>query len=436
MENLDLNINNYTIQDIEAFFKFKGNTNYKKEDVELRETELRTALLNSGHIHKRFKADLIDFLERAKDWLIIAKCPRSENKPTTLQNRPQLDPFPNTPASLIPPPRSDELTTREPVQPVYTMPSEYFAGNLNPLKTRIISKCLNVDTRFRDNIYNTKSTDFMFNLPMKFSKVVSMQLTAFEFPVSFYGISSSYGNNYLNISATQQLVEGGEIFEESKTIIIPDGNYNATDLINQINLLLAPKNPDNTPVDVNSIFNYVQFSLDISESGSGTGKVLLAPYGTLNYTIQTITLDFTLGIDGKPDIVPISTKIGYNLGFIKAKYRGANTYTSETLIEPAAIRYLYLAVDDFNNSVNNHFVSAFNKSIMNPNILGRISVKGSYFSLMMETDLKLYTEERKYFGPVDITKLRIQVFDDHGRILDTNNSNFSFCLVFKMLYDL
>jgi hypothetical protein len=124
------------------------------------------------------------------------------------------------------------------------------------------------------------------------------------------------------------------------------------------------------------------------------------------------------------------------MGFLKRKYQGAVRYESETLVEPANIRYLYLAIDDFNNNVNNYFISAFNNSIMSPNILARISVKGSYFSLMMETDLCMTTEPRKYFGPVDIQKLQIRVYDDHGRILDMNNSNFSCCILFKMLYDL
>jgi len=47
----------------------------------------------------------------------------------------------------------------------------------------------------------------------------------------------------------------------------------------------------------------------------------------------------------------------------------------------------------------------------------------------------LVTEPRKYFGPVDIQRLHIQVFDDHGRQLDITN-NYSFVLTFKMLYDL
>ena len=145
-------------------------------------------------------------------------------------------------------------------------------------------------------------------------------------------------------------------------------------------------------------------------------------------------MDFTLDKNRNVDKLDISSKIGWNLGFIQRKYKGKTNYISEAIIEPATIRYIYLVVDDFNNSVNNHFIAAFNKYVFSPNILARISIKGSYFSLMMETDI--VTEPRRFFGPVDIQKLHIQVYDDHGRILDTNNSNFSCCILFKMLYDL
>jgi len=178
------------------------------------------------------------------------------------------------------------------------------------------------------------------------------------------------------------------------------------------------------------------FSIDISSTGSGSGKVILTTNGTYASYINEIMLDFTRDINGHVDILPISSKIGWNLGFLKHKYTGNTTYTSDTILEPASIRYIYLAIDDFNNSSNNHFISIFNKSILSPNILARISIKGSYFALLMENDYNIVSEPRKYFGPVDIQKLRIRLFDEHGRILQMNNSNYSFCLNLKMLYDL
>ncbi len=426
--NLDLDIGNYTIKDLERFFQLTPNSVYTAAQIELKEVELREILLQSGTIDKQFKADLIKFLGQAKDWLTLVKC---KKEPRTTLPPPTAAPAPQ-PSDT----RLQELLNREQTPYINTFNSEYFPDVMNPLKMRVISKYLNVDTRFRDNIGTTNSADFLINLPVKFKKVVSMQITAFEFPVAFYGISAKYGNNFLYISAKQQLTEDGEIFEDSKVVVIPDGNYNSSDFVNIINSLISVRDADNTPVDPESMFNYIRFRLDVAETGSGTAKVYLETTGVLDYTIKSICLDFTRDINGNPDKVPVTTKIGMNLGFTKSKYDGKTSYLSETLIEPANIRYIYLAVDDFNNNVNNQYISAFNNSMMCPNILARISIKGSYFSLMMETELGNQFEPRKYFGPVDIQKLQFRIFDDHGRILDMNNSNFSCCILFKMLYDL
>ena len=99
------------------------------------------------------------------------------------------------------------------------------------------------------------------------------------------------------------------------------------------------------------------------------------------------------------------------------------------------MRYIYLVVNDFNNSVNNHFVGAFNNWILNDNILARITINGQYFNILMENDLSQHIEPRKYFGPVDIYRLQFKLLDDHGRVLDMNNANYSICLTFKCLYD-
>jgi hypothetical protein len=270
-----------------------------------------------------------------------------------------------------------------------------------------------------------------------------MQLSAVEIPVTFYGISSAYGNNYLFLEVTYD--PSGTLTEPSPEstwvttsaiFTIPDGNYNAIDFINKINGILGPRDANDHLIDPSSVFGYVQFQLDINSSGSGTGKTILSVTGTPPYQIKNIKMDFTIDSNGNVNPNDLSYRIGWNLGFNNFIYDGDVSYMSDTILEPATVRYIYLAIDDFNNSVNNHFITAFNKSILNPNILARISLNGNYFSLLMENDLNIVTEPRTYFGPVDIQRLRIRLYDDHGRILDMNNANYSFCLIFKLLYDL
>jgi hypothetical protein len=54
----------------------------------------------------------------------------------------------------------------------------------------------------------------------------------------------------------------------------------------------------------------------------------------------------------------------------------------------------------------------------------------------MENDFNIVSEPRRYFGPVDIQRLQIRLLDEHGRVLQMNNANFSFCLNLKTVYDL
>jgi len=176
MENLDLDINNYTVNDLETFFKLKRRTKYTAADIELKEYEIREQLLNSGHIDKRLKRDLISFLDAAKVQLIAAKCKDERPKTTSIPANYRLDtvnlPRPdNQDAS-----RAQNLVQRPNTEYIYTSHSDFLPGRINPINTRVITKCVNIDTRFRESINTTQSSDFTVQLTTKFNKVVSMEL--------------------------------------------------------------------------------------------------------------------------------------------------------------------------------------------------------------------------------------------------------------------
>jgi hypothetical protein len=184
------------------------------------------------------------------------------------------------------------------------------------------------------------------------------------------------------------------------------------------------------------IFSYIRFSIDLTSDGSGSGKVTIGPVGSQTMSINKITLDFTRNIHGNTDTVEISKRIGWNLGFLKPKYEGDFFYVADSIVEPKNNRYVYLSIDDFNKNSNNPFISIFNQSILNDDILARISIKGSHFNMLLDNEMSIVSEPRIYFGPVDIQRLRIRLFDEHGRILQMNNTNFSFCLTIKTMYDM
>ena len=418
MSDIDLDINNYTNTDIERFFKLDPKNKYTYSDVEMREYEIREQLLSSGHVDKKFKRDLIEFLKSAKDKLLSTDMSKEVDAPVF-----------QSPESKQP--RTSTNVGNSRIE--NSAPSEFFQGTLNPLNTRIVSKCVSIDTRFRDNFCNTKSSDFTIQLPSKLNKVVSMQLSALEFPMKFYAISASYGNNYLYIYANTQPYLGGPVEQFESVVIVPDGNYTADALINKINALLAPLDASGNLLNPTIVYSYIQLTLDLT---GNTGKVTIGPSSTFPNILNSIGLDFKKGINGKDDTSDITTKLGWNLGFTKVLYFGSLSYVSDTAVDMHIMRYVYLGIDDYQRSVNNLFFHTFNDKPVNENVLARISMNSPSFTVLMSNNLGLITEPRRYFGPVDIQRLRVQLFDDHGRPLDIHNANYSFVLNFKLLYDL
>ena len=429
MSQLDLDINNYNATDIQAFFKFNGKK-FSESDVELREYEIREQLLSSGTINKRFKKDLIVFLSKAKELLILAKFGKRDIQPSEIPSNYRLDPM-DYPVSKSTHSRESEIVNHIDSKFVNSNNNEFFAGTMNPLTTRVISKCLTIDTRFRSDIYSTSASNFSISLPTKINKVVSMQLASIELPIHFYEISANTGNNYLYIYASQQFVFEGEITEYETIVFIPDGNYTPIQLIQVLNSKLSPKDESGSLIFPDLIFSYIHFTLD-----SITGKATIEPCGEQGFSVCSISFDFTRNERGISDNIDIMTRIGWNLGFVRKKYDGQISYTSESIVDTKLMRYVYLAIDDYQKNANNLFLTAFHNTTFNENILARISLNSGSFTVLMENNLNLVTVPRNYFGPVDIQKIHVRLYDDYGRILNINYSNFSFVLNFKMMYDL
>lgn len=455
MSDFDLDIQNYSIKDLERFFKLKPS--YTESDVEYKEYEIREQLLSSGTINRRLQRDIIDFLKKASEWLVYSKFGKKA-APTEIPKNWQLDRenFPVSKDTIQSGVRGDmagggvhiganqmNLIAHPDKQFIYANNSDVYSGVLNPLNTRIISKYVNIDTRISEDCI-PKTSDFTIQLPERLKKVVSMQLSAIEMPTSYFNISAHFGNNFLYIAASQQLQENGPIENYDTIITIPDGYYNEYSLINAINALLCPKDSCGNIMYEDSIFSYIMFSLDVAGpcGGTETKQVTVMPdmKSCMGCTIKNIELNFCRGIDGEIDDLKYNTKIGRVLGFTGKLYTGSVFYTGEIPMEVNTIKYVYLSVDDYQRNVNQLFLSGYPTSNFDENVLARISLgplgAASGGKTLAENDFNLITEPRKYFGPVDIQKLRIQLFDDFGQLLNLNNSDFSFVLLFKMVYDL
>ena len=412
--NFDLNIKNYNRDELIEMFELPSN--FDKNIVEIKEARLKDTIINNKEINKETQVKTLNFLLKAKNIILNDSQPQ---KNVILQQK--IEDFYNSSYEL----KTSKLENREehmiqvrPEKPyLSSFPSEFFPGVINPIKKRTIKKNLNIDTKFRENYYTSSASNFNFSLPINFNDVLQMQLASIELPTTYYVISKQYGNNFFSITVDTN---------DPVIINIPDGNYTQVTIMDAIN---------NQLFIAGAPFSSVAFTINLTNGTTGSGQTLVGFSDSIAHT--KLELNFQADRYGVSDRnTPLPLKFGWTLGFRNGIYTGNFNYVSEGLVDITGPKYFFLVVDDYNNSVNNNFYSAFNSSILNKNILARISLQANTFNILEQNNLSLVTTPREYFGPVNIQTMNIQLLDEYGRIVDLNNMDFSFCVTLTTVYDL
>jgi hypothetical protein len=418
--NFDLNINNYKKNELIEMFDLPSNYDYQLVDI--KEAKLRESILKNKEIKDEVRMKTIYFLTEAKKILLGDVYQKVENAEEKVKE------YFNSIYDLKPVKLENDVEhmvqVRQNKPYLSSFPSEFFPGVINPIKRRINKQNLNIDTRFRENYYSSPSTNFNVTLPLVINNILTMQLSAIELPTTFYNISKQFGNNFFTLT-----VNG-----ISYVVNIADGNYTYTGIVNLLNTTMT-NIANSDPSLVN--FQYIVFGIN-NNNNNGSGQMFV---GIISLPTPTPVTSFSLnfqadrnGIDDRN--TPLPLKLGWTFGFRNGIYENNNNYVSEGIVDLFGPRYLYLVVDDFNNNVNNSFYSAFNSSILNKNILARISLQANTFNIFAENNLSIVTTPRQYFGPVKLQNLNIQLLDEYGRVMDLNNMDYSFSLTFQTAYDL
>ena len=282
------------------------------------------------------------------------------------------------------------------------------SGTINPLTIKTLKKVIAIDTRFRDNYESSSSTDFVINLPTAFKKVLSLQVINYQLPYTIYSISKKTGSN--------------SFYVDSSLIEIMDGGYDENSLVQEINSKL--------PSDISLSYNSLSAKFIFTSGANFSLNFDYIENADMNYNLATnidknqLTLGWIMGFrnnriikNGKQTII---------------KYEGSNSYVSEYCYDGGlSNKYYLLSVNDYQNNHNNAFVSAFKyQTLTDNNILCKMTN-----SKEDGTKTVLYPK-RIYFGPTNINKLHIKIYDEYGRILDVNNGDLSIELECEILYDL
>jgi len=275
-------------------------------------------------------------------------------------------------------------------------------------------KYYNLDTQFRDDYdeySKTSPTFYNITIPQRINDVKSISVSNIEIPLSFYNISASLGNNIMNILT-------GNV---SKTIIIPDNQYDISGLTTTINLELSQTGLSN-----------IRFTIQ----GNKSYFSVITP--GQSYTIQfAVKSDMTASntsVRTEFDKFNIKSKLGWLLGFRNIQYTLSSPIHSESLVNLNGLRYLYLVLDDFSQGNPYSFNAPISTSFLNNHILAKISID-PFFNTGFNTNYVanhsnglLLSDKRIYTGKVDLQRMKIQLVNEVGIPINLNGMDFSFSL--------
>ena len=279
-------------------------------------------------------------------------------------------------------------------------------------------KLWNIDTKFRDDydqyteqITGANITQYMITLPQPLNDVKSISVKNMEVPMSFYNISDALENNLIKIT--------NKVSGISHVLVIKDNYYSVGSLTSEINASLFA-------LDLSGIvFSVVNNSSRFSSS-------YVAGF-TIEFAVKRIGGSGSLNVEF--DKYNIKNKLGWILGFRNIIYSldSGSPLISESFVDISTIRYLYLCVDEFSKGNQNSFISPLSRSLVNKNILAKISLDYATHGFLAvlpannENGL-LLSDKREYNGKVNLQRLKVQLINEFGYPVDLNGMDFSFAL--------
>ena len=333
-------------------------------------------------------------------------------------------------------------------------------GIVNPTKQHTITRIINIDSQYRQNVLlQDNAGDYTIDLSEPLVNVLSLKMYSIQIPYSWYTIDSIYGTNIFWIG--------------DEEVLIDPGNYTQKELVNHIN----------TKVNSKLLLSYNSNNGKITIENTSGNIIKLYFYNTSRNAImkKNHSLGWLMGFKKAEYEVEIG-----------------NSIISEGLCDLYGTKYVLLQLDDFKqNHINTGLINVidsednklklpgyFNRDLsynidsaglfqvlpeyprkltlnqmysineinknrtifktndklippINTDILALIPIKHNNMPIgesYIESGGHLQVNERKYFGPVTISKFRIRLLNDKGFTVNLNGCDWSFGIVCETLY--
>lgn len=291
--------------------------------------------------------------------------------------------------------------------------NEASPGDLNSVKrvTQLVN--LNINSCFRNNYYQSNPCDFLYILPTEITKVISMRLVSIEIPNSWYLFSNIKKNNIFEI------IIHCDDKKNCYDIIIPEGNYNCDSLQEYLNRTYFYES------GIDNDLKYIKFSIDPNNLKSVFEIIEIEDNMNILFSLK-----FSQNINQN-----IMNTFGWILGFRLGNYVNVDKVVSEGLFDAGGDRYIYVCITDYQYNNNTSNIVCFDKSILNEDVIAKIPMINGKLSLIINDNNNTLSKLRRYNGPINLNRLQIKIIDHFGTIIDLNNMDFSLTLELELLYE-
>ena len=436
-DNFDLDVNNYTMEDLISFFKLENT--FSIEDLFKKEQELAIEILsvNNKNYDSKYKFDIINFIKSATE---ILKSYHNE-----LQSVKEIEKNVRIFVNKDKDPRVGKIIN--PFGSHQALENNIIPnGEINGYKYDVTTSIYVFNTAARNDYFTTLPSNCTFDLPIKWKDVISISLASASIPNVMYAFNNEGGTNQIYIEEDGTGLSG--------LVTLPEGNYS----------------PYSIPSPSLLTITEVSFSEELEKLinitlGSGNRFKVNISLSTRKTTISNTTNTFRMNllvrdsnnscspfssnifIDYGPDYVPDKRQIplysyiqtmGFLMGYRELVYSGSNSYVSESIFTNTYSTYLYFVLEDYTGSQtsSNTYGILGSGGILDSNILGVITINSNLFSTTFDNNSNFIYKKREYFGPVDISRITIRLINQRGNSVNLHDTDWNFSFQVKTIYNL
>jgi len=130
-----------------------------------------------------------------------------------------------------------------------TYSNEVVSGSINTIKRITQFKNLHLNSCFRHKYHSTSTSNFDLHLPNEIRNAISLKLASIEIPNSWYLFSNTKKNNVIKIVITMDDENNSnKLLECTETVVIPEGNYDNDLLEDYLNSTYFYETENDTPL--------------------------------------------------------------------------------------------------------------------------------------------------------------------------------------------